>query len=155
GTELAVRAALGAGRGRLLQQQVAESLVIGLLAGVAGAALALLGFRFLVGALPLGGLAGAARGGWTLFAGAMAVALAAATAVALVPGASIARSDPQARLGRTRTAGVGGRGGRLESALVVAQVALVLLMASGAGLLIRSVWNLRAIDPGVETAEAA
>ena len=155
GTELAVRAALGAGRQRILQQLVVEALVIGVLAGVAGTALALVGFPFLAGALPLGALAETARVDWTVFAAAMAVALAAATVVALVPGVSIARSDLQRQLTRTRTGGIGGRGGRLEGGLVVAQVALVLLMSAGAGLLIRSVAKLRAIDPGVETERVA
>ncbi|HEX2205783.1 MAG TPA: ADOP family duplicated permease [Longimicrobium sp.] len=150
GTELAVRAALGGSRQRLLQQLVVEALVIGALAGVVGAVLALAGFRFLAGALPLGVLASTATLDWTVFALAMAIALAAATAVALVPGASVARSDLQARLTRVRTGGIGGRGGRLEGGLVVGQVALVLLMSAGAALLIRSVVNLRAIDPGVD-----
>jgi predicted permease len=51
----------------------------------------------------------------------------------------------------TRTGGVTGRGGRLEASLVVAQMALAVLLATGAGLLIRSVANLRAIDPGIDT----
>ena len=150
GTELAVRTALGAGRQRLLHQLVVESLVIGVLAGLVGAALALGGFRFLTGALPLGALAETTTVDWTVFWAAIGVALLAATAVALAPAVSVARSDLQRRLTRTRTGGIGGRGGRLESGLVVAQVALVLLMAAGAALLIRSVGNLRAIDPGVE-----
>lgn len=150
GTELAVRNALGAGRTRLLQQLVVESLVIGALAGVVGAGLAVVGFRFLVGALPLGALSEAATVDWTLFWAASAVALLAASAVALIPGRSFAQSDPQTRLRQGRTAGIGGRGSRLENGLVVAQVALVLLLTSGAALLIRSVENLRAIDPGVE-----
>ena len=53
-------------------------------------------------------------------------------------------------LATTRTGGVGTRGGALESALVVGQMALAVLLAAGAGLLIRSVVNLRAIDPGVD-----
>lgn len=150
GTELAVRTALGAGQRRLLQQVVVESLVVGLLAGLVGAALAVLGFRFLTAALPLGALAENTTVDWTIFAAAMLTALVAATIVALAPGTSIARGDLQTRLTRTRTAGIGGRGGRLEGGLVVAQVALVLLMAAGAALLIRSVGNLRAIDPGVD-----
>ncbi|HEX8905366.1 MAG TPA: ABC transporter permease, partial [Longimicrobiaceae bacterium] len=154
-TELAVRAALGAQSGQLLKQLVVEVLVIGGLAGVAGAAMALVGFRFLVAALPLGVLAGNATVDWTLFAAAMAIALLAAAAVALVPGATVARGDLQRRLTRIRTAGIGGRGGRLEGGLVVGQVALVLLMCGGAALLIRSVAKLRAIDPGVETGDVA
>lgn len=150
GTELAVRTALGAGRQRLLRQLVVESFVVGALAGVVGAVLALLAFRFLTNALPLGPLAETATIDWTVFWSAMALALVAATIIALVPGSSIARSDLQTRLTRSRTGGVMGRGGRLESAMVVGQVALVLLMASGAALLIRSVENLRSIDPGLD-----
>ena len=150
GTELAVRTALGAGQRQLLQQMVVESLVIGALAGLVGAGLALLGFEFLVGTLPLGALAENATVDWTLFAAAIGIALLAASMVALVPGISVARSNLQSRLTRTRTGGIGVRGGRLEGGLVVAQVALVLLMAAGAGLLIRSVNNLRAIDPGIQ-----
>lgn len=150
GTELAVRTALGAGRRRLLQQVVVESLVIGLLAGLVGAGLAVLGFRFLTAALPLGALAETATIDWTIFVAAIGMALLAATVVALAPGVSLARGDLQTRLTRTRTGGIASRGGRLEGGLVVAQVALVLLMAAGAALLIRSVGNLRAIDPGVD-----
>jgi putative ABC transport system permease protein len=149
GTEMAVRNALGAGRQRLLRQVVVEALVLGAVAGLVGAGLALLVFRFAVDALPLGALAETATVDWRVFLGAMVIALIAATAIALVPGVSIARGDLQGRLTRTRTGGIVGRGGRLESGLVVAQVALVLLLASGAALLIRSVANLRAIDPGV------
>jgi putative ABC transport system permease protein len=151
GTEIAVRNAMGAGRRRVVQQLLVESLVIGALAGVIGAGLALLVHRFMVDALPLGALAETATVDWTLFVAAMGTSLVAATAIALVPGMAIARGDLQSKLTRTRTGGIGGRGGRLESGLVVAQVALVLLMASGAALLIRSVSNLRAIDPGVQT----
>jgi predicted permease len=151
GTELAVRAALGAGRARLLQQLVVESLVLGSLAGLAGAALAAAGFRLLVLALPLGALTANASLDWSLFWIAMVVALVAATATAIAPSAAIARCDPQSRLGTMRTAGIaGGRGGRLETGLVVAQIALVLLLAAGAALLVRSVANLRAIDPGID-----
>lgn len=155
GTELAVRSALGAGRNRLLRQLVVEALAIGALAGLVGAGLALLAFRFLKAALPLGALAEAATVDWSVFWAAIVLALVAATVVALAPGVSVVRSDLQRRLTRSRTGGIGGRGGRLEGALVVAQVALVVLMAAGAALLIRSVGNLRAIDPGVERENVA
>jgi putative ABC transport system permease protein len=149
-TEIAVRSALGANRTRLLQQLVSESLLLGVLAGVAGAALAWAGFAVLVNSLPLGALADNAVLDWTIFWASMVAALAAAMLVATVPGVALWRgSSLQSTMATTRTGGVAGRGGRLEAGLVIGQMALAVLLAAGAGLLIRSVANLRAIDPGV------
>ena len=154
-TEMAVRAALGAARTRLTQQLVIESLVIGICAGAAGALLAAGGFTMLVRSLPLGELADSATLDWTIFWAAIAVALLAASAIALVPGVAIWRTSLQATMSTTRTGGISVRGGRLEGGLVVAQIALAVLLAAGAGLLIRSVANLRAIDPGFDVHDLA
>ena len=147
-TELAMRAALGAARYRLVQQLAIESLLIGLLSGVAGALVAASGFDLLLRLLPLGALAENAALDWTIFWAAMTFALLAAVVVALVPGIAMWRSDLRGSLSTSRTGGIGARGGRLEGALVVGQIALAVLLAAGAGLLIRSVVNLRAINPG-------
>jgi predicted permease len=154
-TEMAVRSALGAARGRLNQQLLIESLLIGVCAGAVGALLAAAGFRVLVRSLPLGELAGSAAIDWTIFWAAIAVSLVAATAVAVVPGIAIWRSNLQATMATTRTGGISGRGGHLEGSLVVAQIALAVLLTAGAGLLIRSVANLRAIDPGIDVSGVA
>jgi predicted permease len=149
--EIALRAALGANRQRLIQQLVIESIFLGVLAGMTGAALAVVGFQVLVGSLPLGALADNARLDWTVFWASMASAVAAAVVVSLIPAATLWRStNLQSTMSTTRTGGVGRRGGRLEGGLVVVQMALAVLLAAGAGLLIRSVANLRAIDPGVQ-----
>jgi putative ABC transport system permease protein len=154
-TEMAVRSALGAGRQRLLRHLVAEALVLGALAGLAGALLAAAAFGVLVAALPLGALAEVASLDWRLFAAAMAVALPASAAIALVPGLALWRASLNATLAATRTGGLSGRGGRLEGGLVVAQIGLAVLLSAGAALLVRSVVNLRAIDPGLEVSSVA
>jgi predicted permease len=150
-TEIAIRTALGANRSRLIQQLVLESLLIGGIAGAGGAVLAALGFQVLVQSLPLGAMAETAHLDWRLFIASIVTALGASAAIALVPGISLWRGSLHATMGTVRTGGIAGRGGRLEGGLVVAQMALAVLLAAGAGLLIRSVVNLRAIDPGVET----
>ena len=150
-TEIAVRSALGANRQRLVQQVVLESVLLGILSGIAGAVLAMLGFQVLVESLPLGALAENARLNWTVFWASILAALVAALLVAIVPATTLWRgSSLQSTMATTRTGGVAGRGGRLEGTLVVAQMALAVLLAAGAGLLIRSVANLRAIDPGIQ-----
>ncbi len=147
--ELAVRAALGASRMRLARQLVAESVVLGVVAGIAGAAIAKVGFNWLVSALPLGAFAETATFDWRVFSAAMVVALATALAISLVPTLSLWRGRLSGSLGATRTQGVAGRGVRLESFLVVAEVSVAVLMVAGAGLIVRSVQKLYEIDPGV------
>ena len=150
--ELAVRAALGASRARLARQLVAEALVLGAVAGVAGAVFAKAGFTWLVGALPLGAFAETAKFDWRVFGVAMTVALGTALAISLVPTISLWRGRLKESIGAARTAGVAGRGIRLESLLVVAEVAVAVLMVAGAGLIVRSVQKLYEIDPGIRVA---
>ena len=150
-TEMAVRSALGADRGRLTQQLVFEALLVGAMAGIAGALLGAVGFRLLVGALPLGAWAERARPDWILLGAAIGLALLASVAIALFPVLQLWRGDLRGALGRARSGGIAGRGGRLESGLVVTEVALAVLLAAGVGLLVRSVSKLYAIDPGVDT----
>lgn len=149
--ELAVCSALGADQRRITQQLVAEALLLGVASGGVGALLAAAGFRMLAGALPLGVWAERAVLDWTLFGAAIALAILAASGVALIPTLSLWRGDLREALTRVRTATAGGRGSRVEGGLVVAEVALAVLLAAGAALLIRSVINLYGIDPGVDT----
>ena len=151
-TELSVRAALGATLGRITQQLLVEAIVVGMIAGVVGSGLAFVGFRLLAQSLPLGVWADAAQFDWTMFAAALAIAVLAALAVASVPLFSLWRHGSlRGSLSGARTGGIQGRGGRLERGLVVAEVALAMLIATGAALLVRSVNKLYAIDPGVRT----
>ena len=150
-TELAVRSALGANRVRLTQQLVAEAALLGLGAGIVGALLAAAAFRGLVAALPLGAWGEAATLSWSVFLAAMIAAVLAAAMVAIAPGVAMWRGNLREVIGSSRTGGIAGRGGRLEGSLVVAEVALAVVMAAGAGLLVRSVAKLYAIDPGIDT----
>lgn len=154
-TELAVRMALGADGRRMTQQLLAEALLLGLAAAGVGAVIAAQGFRLLSTALPLGPLAARGSLDWGVFFASLVLALLAALGVAMLPAWSLRKSHPQRALGNARTGGIGARGGRTEGALVVGQVALAVLLTAGAALLVRSVANLRAIDPGVDTGSVA
>lgn len=149
-TELAVRSALGASRGRITQQIVVEALVLGGLAGLVGAGLAAAGFRLLARALPLGVWSDSAAFDWTVFVVALALAVLAVLLIAMVPVALLWRRELRGALAGGRSGGIQGRGGRLEHALVVAEIALAMLIATGAALLVRSVSNRYAINPGID-----
>ena len=160
--EIAMRAALGAGRGRLIRQMFAESLLISLLGGALGALLAIAGVRVLLTFLPAGfPRLDAIHVNGVVFAFTAAVALATGLVFGLVPALQASRVDLQRGL---RDGGRGssgsGRQTRLRAALVVGEVALACLLLLTAGVLLRSFVNLLKSDPGfrpehVLTAEIA
>jgi predicted permease len=149
--ELAVRSALGAGRGRILRQLVTESLVLALIGGALGVALAYAGVRTL-GAIGASDLprAGEIRIDGVVLLYALGVSTLAGLIFGLLPAI---RSTPTNLQGVLRAGGrgsVGNAGQNLRAALVVAEVALAVVLVVGAGLATKSLARLLDIDPGFE-----
>jgi putative ABC transport system permease protein len=150
--EIAVRTALGAGRGRLIGQLLTESLVLAIAGGLAGLLVANWALDLLVSAAPerlprLGDIALDWRVGLFAFAATLAVGV----LFGLAPAVSSSRPDVNSDLkegGRSGTSRTGGR-----NVMVVAQVALALVLLIGAGLMLLSFSRLRAVDPGFRTTE--
>jgi putative ABC transport system permease protein len=149
--ELAVRAALGAGRWRVARQLVTESLVLAALGGAAGVLLAHLGVAALVrlagDAVPRLEEVRVDRWALAFTAGAAAIT---GVLVAVAPALRASRASVAAGVREgTRGAGTGRRQHALQGALVGGEVAACLVLLVGAGLLLRSFQRLSAVDPGV------
>ena len=146
--EIAVRAALGAGRGRIIRQLLTESIVLALAGGAAGIAVARAGVGALL-ALSAGQLPRGADvhidGAVLLFA--LALSLVTGLLFGLVPAIHASRAALQGTL-REAGRGVAGGARRLRSALVIAEVALAVVLVIGAGLMTRSFMQLMKVDPG-------
>ena len=147
--ELALRAAIGAGRGRLIRQMLTESAALSLLGGVGGVLLAFWATRAL-STLATAGLPRADQIGLdpTVLAFAMAAALVTSVVFGLIPAWQLSGRDLNESLkegGKQHGAAVG-RGPR--ELLIVAEVALSIVLLVGAGLLVRSLWELQHVNPG-------
>lgn len=151
--ELAVRAALGADRARLIRQLLAESLLLAFVGGIAGLALAwwaLSTVRTTVAAnLPIQRLEFVGINAWVLLF-AFAASLASGLLFGVIPAltaAGTSLTDALREGGRTGTAG---RGRHVRQALVVIEMALALVLLVGAGLLVRSFVSLMHVNPGFD-----
>jgi len=156
--DLAVRRALGAGRGDLVRSQVTEALLLAAAGGAAGALIAWAGVPLLVHAAPdavAGGFGGAPIPGLaaagvdlTALLFTVAISVLAACAFGLLPALRFSGS----RLGSLHQAGRGIVGGSLtRDALVVVQTAAALVLLVGSALLMRSFWQLKNVDAGYDT----
>jgi putative ABC transport system permease protein len=153
--EFAVRAALGAGRARLVQQLMAEGLVLSLSGCVVGVMLAQLAMAA-VKKLPDGTIprADSIAIHWTIVLLLAAIAIITTVLSSLLPALLVARSHPQAALqAASRAIGSRAVGGKLSGSLVGGEVALSTLLLVGAGLLFHTLWNLQQSRLGFETAQ--
>ncbi len=155
--ELATRAALGAGRGQIIRQLLTESLALSLTGGLLGLILGFAGVRLLLAVSP-GGLPRIGEDGSAvtldlnvlLFT--LGVSLVTGILFGLVPAISASLPNIAAMLneGGSRS-GIGFRGGKLRSVLVISEMSLALVLVIGAALLIRTFLKLESVDPGFET----
>ena len=150
--EVAVRAALGCSRWRLARQLIIESVLLSLAGGIVGLMCAQVVTRLLLAAAPesVARVAAAAANSGVVFAFGFVVALVAGLAFGLAPAVQHARPNLE---GVLRESGRGSSGGRRQArfrqVLVVCQIALALVLLTGAGLLLRSFQRLSVVDLGL------
>src|SRR5262249_36934858 len=151
--EMAVRLALGAGRRRIIAQLLSESVLLAILGGLAGALLAFWLDKYLLSVLPQGSspLAIGASPDLRVFGFTFLISALTGVIFGLAPALQSTRTELSGTLkdlaGSVTSAGAI----RLRKGLVIAQVTLSLLLLIGAGLFIRSLERLRAVDPGFRT----
>ncbi len=146
--EIAVRGALGAGRGRVIRQLLTENLLLSLLGGAAGTLLAAFLTDALVAVIPDGipRLAEATVNGRVLLF-TLGASVLTGLIVGLAPALQLSRLDVHAILKEGARQQSGGRGW-MRSVLIVSQVAVAVVLLVGAGLLVRSFAQLMRVDPG-------
>jgi predicted permease len=151
--EIAVRLALGASRSRIISQLLIESLVLAITGGIAGMALAVWMDRALLGFLPTGDtpLTISSSPDWRIMSFNLGISLLTGIIFGLVPALQSTRPHLAGTLKDQVGSIAGGTSVGLRKALVAAQVTLSLLLLIGAGLFIRSLKNLKDLDPGFHT----
>ncbi|MGE0042706.1 MAG: ABC transporter permease [Vicinamibacterales bacterium] len=152
GQEMAVRAALGAGRWRVIRQLLTESVLLAAAGGAAGLLLAVFGLRAVLAVLPatfprlhLVTLNG------RVLAAAAAVSLVTGILFGLVPALHAAGDRSTSLLRGARVSGAGGPRSFTRRLLLVGEIALAVVLLTGAGLMARTMARLLAVDPGVRT----
>ena len=151
GREVAVRAALGAGRGRLIAQFLTESLVLAGLGAVAGLALAMPAMRFLERLVPEAMGAARLTLDWRVLAFATVIAVAAALAFGLTPAWRGSRLTPQEGLRDGGRGTAGARSHWFQHSLIVVETALAVALLTCGGLLLQSFQHLWNTDLGIRT----
>ncbi|HLB11194.1 MAG TPA: ABC transporter permease [Gemmatimonadaceae bacterium] len=153
-TEIAIRGSIGAGRGRIVRQLLAESLLLAFVGAAAGLAVAAAGVRFLVTMTPEGSvprLADASLNGPVL-AFTLALSLGCGVLFGLYPSLRAANPDLQQMLREGSRDAAGSMSAHLREALVVGEIASALVLLVSAGLLVRSSILVQRVDPGFDPA---
>lgn len=150
-TEMAIRAALGAGRGRLVRQLLTESLMLALIGAAAGIAIALWGMEFLTSfSSDSTDRFGPVSLDTRVLLFTLGVSLLTGVLFGLAPALQASKTDLNLSLKASR-ASTNLPQRRLRNALVISEVALALVLLVGAGLLLRSFARLLKVDPGFDT----
>ncbi len=154
--EFAIRAAMGAGRARIVRQLLTESIVLSITGGVLGLMLGYAGVRALLAVSPAGlprvGENGAAVGlDWRIFLFTLAISLFTGILFGLFPALAASRVDLHTTLKESSNrSGTGFRQSKMRSLLVIGEVSLALVLLIGAALLIRTFLALRQVNPGFD-----
>lgn len=155
--EISIRAALGAGRGRIARQIVTESTLLGLAGGALGIFLGYFGVRSLLalntGDIPrIGDHAEGITLDWRVLVFALALSVFTGMISGLIPAIKASKTDLAAAMKESGTrAGTGLRGNKTRSLLVVTELALAMVLLVGAALLIRTFHDSRTVNPGFQT----
>ncbi len=154
--EIAIRAAVGAARGRIMRQLLTESVLLSLAGGVVGLAAGYAGIRAILsispGNIPRIGLEGASVGlDWRVLAFTLAVSVLTGILFGLVPAVQSSRADLNSTLKESGSrGGTGARHNRTRALLVTTEMALALVLLVGAALLIRTFIAIRQVNPGFD-----
>jgi len=151
--EVAIRSALGAGRWRIVRQMLTESVLLSVIGGGLGLLLAFWGVDVLLKLSPpnlprLDNI----RLDWRVLAFTLGISLLTGLIFGLVPALQTSKSDVGETLKEGGRSGTGSRQAQLvRNSFIVAEIALTLVLLVGAGLLIRSFWQLQNVNPGFNT----
>jgi putative ABC transport system permease protein len=152
--EISIRAALGAGKWRIVRQLLTESVILGLISAPLGYGFAVLGMRLMDSAIPPDSIPYFIHWSLDLRSVAYLVAVSMLTGVifGLAPALQAARSNLTDSLKEGARGATGGKRARLRSALVVAEIAMSLVLLIGGSLFVRSFLNLQNSTAGFDTA---
>jgi predicted permease len=148
--EMAIRAALGAGRGRLARQLITEAVLLSLFGATVGLAIAKVGMTKLLAIAPSSLMVSRASIDTTALAVTGIVAVLTGVLFGVLPATQLARADSLATALKSGARGTRLRSGanRTKRAIVIAEVGLAVVLLTGAGLLLHSFTKLLAVDPG-------